>query len=192
MTELAVPELNLATATLDELSVAATAEWQACESALVGAFARALRCGEILLVAYRHETMTKGAWEPWCERTGITREGASNLMRLATYRDHLPTEAFTPWTDARGRPAGEKDRRRRERERKLARRRARAALREKTQRDERDRLAKTTGGELAEAYSLIRRAIALLDKANRADAVRMAHKCEDAIVAALREERVER
>lgn len=68
---------------------------------------------------------------------------------------------------------------------------ARKALKEKSEREERDRLAKTTGGELAEAYSLIRRALTALDRAGQVDAMRLAHRCEDEIVKALREARTE-
>lgn len=69
-----------------------------------------------------------------------------------------------------------------------ARQRAAArALREKEKRLDRDRLAKITGGELADAYSLIRRALAALDKDGRApDAILHLQKAEDTVQEAMR------
>lgn len=55
------------------------------------------------------------------------------------------------------------------------------------EREERDRLAKATGGELAEAYGLVRRTLSIVDKSRHApDAIRHLHKAEEAIVEAMR------
>lgn len=88
---------------------------------------------------------------------------------------------------------------RREVERAEARRRQRRAerkaLKEKEARAERDLLAASTGGEVAEAYALVRRALAAIDRAPSSAGTRAAlaslHKAEDAIVEALREGRSE-
>lgn len=84
----------------------------------------------------------------------------------------------------------------RKREYERARRRRLAAQREALRRQERDRLAKRAGGDISEAYSLIRRAAESLDTAGRqeqdedarkalAKAIRLLYRVEDEIVLAL-------
>lgn len=251
-------ELDLATATLDELADAARRELSQTESHLVGALAHFIRYGEILLVA--RTLVPSGEWMRWCESiansSGRTYEYKTSVaaMRLAHYKDHLPAEAFETWIDDAGRllnpsphralsyvrglpvinrkgvvghgestrdearrlrkaglpydeigpmvgvsstavrmwcePGAEAEYNKRRRAREREQRAAQRALRKEHERQERDRLARATGGEIADAYSLIRRALTAIDRAGQApDAIRHLHKAEEAIVEAMREQR---
>lgn len=82
--------------------------------------------------------------------------------------------------------------RRRYAARRLTEREAARALAEKREREERDRLAKATGGELSKSYGLIRQALAALDKVATepsVEATRHLHRAEESVVEAMRAER---
>jgi len=72
------------------------------------------------------------------------------------------------------------------------RRAADQALKQQQEQAQRRQLAKATGGELAKSYSLIRQALAALDKVateQAGEAIRHLHKAEEAVVEAMRTER---
>lgn len=111
---------------------------------------------------------------------GLPYEEIAQLLNVSTtaVRDWCNPEAYKSRN------------RRRAKARALAQRQRYAAdraLAEKREREERDRLAVTTGGELAKAYAVIRAALKHLDL-NRGpdDAIRALHRAEEAVVATMR------
>lgn len=252
-TEIVSYELNLTTASLDELSEAASAEYKATQSALVGALERYVKFGNVLLEA--RGRVPDGEWLQWCAKVGAPQATVNHAMRVAYYADRLPSEMWDvsggvgrkqgnvthaalaylrglPDIHPKGRtgpdpkmvaearrllhsgakvaevaemfgvhkstirdwmdPQAARASREAKARRKKQRRQVAAAARRQMEREERDRLAKTHGGELSEAYSLIRRALAQIDRARAADeAILHLHRAEAAIVAAMREQRRE-
>lgn len=89
-------------------------------------------------------------------------------------------------------PAVEAERRKRAKANRKIQSEARAALQKQQIREERDRMARATGGELSVAYTLIRKALSALAKTNM-DQTRRASEylvaAESNIVSAMREER---
>jgi predicted transcriptional regulator len=63
---------------------------------------------------------------------------------------------------------------------------ANRALRAQTEREERDRLARQTGGDISKAYGLVRRALSAVDAAGCHEALSPLHRAEDVLVAQMR------
>lgn len=91
-------ELDLATATLDELAATAARQYGEAETALFGALGHVVNLGATLTEARRR--VDHGDWRAWCDAIGISQHTANAAMRLAHYRNHLPTEIRV---DGRGR-----------------------------------------------------------------------------------------
>lgn len=112
---------------------------------------------------------------------------------LGVHRETIRVWSQPDYAERTRRKNYEHARKRRRREKE-----ARQALAEKEARAERDRLAKSTGGDLSAMYADVRKALArkVLDdaKPNQTDDIKTAiaalHKAEDAIVAAMRSGRV--
>lgn len=244
MTDVAIPELDLTTATLDELGALAQREATAALSDLASVVRHYLRMGEIIQAA-RDARPREFDWEAWCESLGISARTAQTAMRMAKYRRAIPADCATvdaaiaylkglPDTNTRGKPVPYDPAVRVEAERLIAagvpvktasrmlglsdstvrhwlypdryketkrayEERARAARREtklaakalaaQREREERDRLARTTGGELAELYALVRKAALLADKLGMGEVVADIHRAEERVVGALKAER---
>ena len=134
---------------------------------------------------------TMKADERKAEARRLRKEGVTQ-DEIAEFFD-VSRATVRRWVD----PVVEKrDRQKRERDRKVSRA-ARKALREKEERADRDRLAKSAGGAVSKAYALVRRTGIELDTAMQEasggaerDALRSAmaavHRAEDEIVRALR------
>lgn len=98
------PQGDLGSVTLDDLAEAAMLEHGRAELALVGALAHFVRLGEILLEARRR--VGQDGWGAWYrDRLGMETAVVSNVMRLAHYRDQLPSEVFECYRQADGRLA---------------------------------------------------------------------------------------
>jgi transposase len=250
--------LSLADATIADLTDAARREVEIGRQRLAGALQSFVNLGDIALEVKRR--LVPSEFDAWCADLRFHHGTISQAMRLATYKDQLPAEAFGTWTDARGHTQTASIRRsltylrglpvvgasgksqvdesvkaeairlradgvrevevaamlgvstssvynwcnpeayeriraqqraahkNRERQRSAQAR----ALAEKQRREERDQLARITGGELGRAYALVRQALAALDRGRVGEAaLRHLHHAEDAIVAALRDERTE-
>lgn len=105
-----------------------------------------------------------------------------------TYPDISEMLGISPNTIACYSVPGFEDRQiRKARERLRRRQAARRALAEQEERQRRDRLAKDNGGVLADAYSLVRRAIQKTDAGNARKALTYLHRAEDEIVKAMKE-----
>lgn len=115
------------------------------------------------------------------EANRLVNEGMS--LRAAAAMTGITHETVARYRD----PArfAEKDRKKEERRREQAR--AKKALAAQRERQERDRLARATGGELDVAYTHVRRALAAISKDTRApEAERLLLKAEEHIVDAMR------
>lgn len=91
--------------TLGELAEGVNREAAEVEASLASAVYAAIRAGRLLLEARERVTATTpGGWMAWIEdNLGVGAVAVSHFMRLATYADALPVEAFQPYRDAKGR-----------------------------------------------------------------------------------------
>jgi hypothetical protein len=88
------------TATLDELSAAASREHVHVVTHLRDALAHHIRLGRILLVA--QERVNQREWMDWLKTADISVNTAWSAIRLATYESALPKEAFEPHVSRAG------------------------------------------------------------------------------------------
>ena len=87
------PPADLAAMTLAELGEAATTAAEESRRHLGAAIDRLIRLGEVFMVA-RPKLETDKAWNLWCRDVAdMSKTRASNAMRLAYYRDHLPIDS---------------------------------------------------------------------------------------------------
>lgn len=90
--------------TLDELALSARTEYQAAAEHLAGALSHFIRFGEVLLEARSRLDEAGEGWLKWLKSIGINHQfTADRAMRLAFYKDRLPSEAFQVRRDASGR-----------------------------------------------------------------------------------------